>query len=42
MEFGPLDGGEDGEHNGVGLVEISNIFGMECRYFFDMVSFDTD
>ena len=34
MEFSLFDGGEDDEHNGVGLVEVSNIFaehGIVCQ-----------
>ena len=34
MEFGSHDGGEDGEHNGAGFVEISNILMMQDSFFF--------
>ena len=41
MEFGPLVDGEDGEYNGVGLVEISNIFQEHWDFFlFATVLFD--
>ncbi len=40
MEFGSLDGGENGEHSGVGRVEISKIFAMQDVFFFGMASFD--
>ena len=33
MDFGSFDGGEDGECNGVGLVEVSGIFAMQDDYF---------
>ena len=29
MEFGPFDGGSGSGHSGVGLVEISNVFGIQ-------------
>ncbi len=33
MEFGSFDGGEEGEHNGINLVEIGNIFIMQDGFF---------
>ena len=41
MEFGSLDGGDVGEHNGVGFMRMFRIFGMEVAFFFGMESFDT-
>ena len=40
MDIGPFDGGggEDGEHNGVGFVEIPIILSDSCS--FGMESFD--
>ena len=35
MDFCSLDGGENGEHNGVGFVEISQIFAMKDVFFFE-------
>ena len=40
MEFGPLDGVEDGEYTGVGFVEISKTFVIHDAIFFEMISFD--
>ena len=34
MEYGSLDGREDGKHNGVGSVEISKY--LQCRVHFSM------
>ncbi len=34
MKFDLFDGGDDGEYNGFGFVEISGIFSMERTYFF--------
>ena len=39
MEFGSLDGGEDGEH-GVGFMEITKIFMSHEAFFFRIMSFD--
>ena len=36
MQFGPLDGGEDGKYDGVGLAEISEIFIIQDDFFFGM------
>ena len=33
MEFDLFDGGDDVEHNGIGLVEISKIFVMQDDFF---------
>ena len=40
MEFGSLDGGEDGEHHGVGFVKISKISVTQIAFFFGTESFD--
>ena len=40
MEFGSLNGGEDGEYTGAGFVTISQIFVMGDEFFFGMESFD--
>ncbi len=40
MKFGLFDGGEDGEHNGVGFKEISRISAMQDAFFFGATSFD--
>ena len=40
MELGPFDGGEDGEYNGVGFSEISQVFPMQNAYFFGKISFN--
>ena len=34
MEFGQLDGGDDGEHSGVSFVEISRIFATQDALFY--------
>ena len=34
MALGLFDNGEDGGYNGVGLVEISKIFGTQVSFFF--------
>ena len=39
-EFGYLNGGKDGQHNGAGFVEISNEFPMQCEFSFGKMSFD--
>ena len=36
MEYGSLDGGEDGEYSGVGLVEISLILTTYAAFFLEM------
>ena len=33
MEFGLYDSREDGEHNDVSMMEISNIFEIQCDSF---------
>ena len=40
LKLGFCDGRVDGEHNGVGLVAISNIFAMQDIYSFDTDQFD--
>ena len=40
MEFGSVDGGHDGEYNGVGFVGISRIFAMQDDYVNGTASFD--
>ena len=40
MEFYSLNFEEDGEHSGVGFVEISNIFATSPAFFFGAMSFD--
>ena len=35
-----LNGGSDGEYNGVGLVEMSNIFTTQDDFFEGLASFD--
>ena len=41
MEFGLLDGVDGGEqHNGVGFVEISEVFATQDEFSFGMESFD--
>ena len=35
MEFGSFDSGDDGEHGGVGLVEINEIY-LQCKMIFLM------
>ena len=39
MEFGLLDGGGDGEHNGVGFVDIFEIYATQDAFFFGMDAF---
>ena len=39
MDFGLFDKG-DGKHNGVGLVEIPNIFATQDEFFFELMQFD--
>ncbi len=34
MKLGSLDGGEDGEHTGICVVEISGIFAVQDVIFF--------
>ena len=38
MEFGSVNGGDDGEHSGVGFVDISKIFVMQVSIFFRRIS----
>ena len=40
MEFGLYDGGENGEYNGVSLVEIFNTFEMRDEFSDEMTLFD--
>ena len=40
MEFGSTDSGDNGEHSGLGLVEIYKIFATLDVFFFDTVLFD--
>ena len=40
MEFGLCGDGEDGEHNGAGVVGISEIFVARKTFFFGVDSFD--
>ena len=41
VEFGLLNGGEDGEHTGDGFLEVSKIFAMQSAIFFvGIISFD--
>ena len=42
MQFGSPNVGENGEHNGVGYVEISIIFAMQFAFFFGAEPFDGD
>ena len=35
IKFGSTDGSDDGEYNGVGSVEIPNIFAMPDNYFLE-------
>ena len=41
MEFGLHDGGDDGEYNGVGFVEISDISATQDDFVYWAASFDT-
>ena len=34
MKIGLVDGAEDGEHDGVGLVDITRLFGMQSAFSF--------
>ena len=38
MDFGSLDDGDNGEHNGVGLVGICKIFATENSHFYELES----
>ena len=40
MKFGSFDGREDGEHDFVGLVDISNILATQGDFFFGMIPLD--
>ena len=40
MGFGSPDGGDYGENNGVGFVEISKIFASQIAHSFGKISFD--
>ena len=40
MKFDLCDGGEDGEHIGVGFVAISEIFVVQVAFIFGIISFD--
>ncbi len=40
VKSGSFDGGEDDEHNGVGLVEISSILAAQDEFFFETTPFD--
>ena len=40
VEFVWHGGGDDGEHNGFGIMETSRIFVMQDTFFFDVISFD--
>ena len=40
MEFGFFDGRDDGEHSGIGFVEISLIFASQDDCFYETISFD--
>ena len=42
MKFRLLEGGDYGEHNGVGFAVISIIFAMHVSFFFEMTSFYRD
>ena len=39
VEFCSFDGGEDGEHNGVGFVELSTRFAAHDDFFYGAASF---
>ncbi len=41
LEFGLMDGGEDGEHAEVGFVDIFVISSMQGEIFFETMSFDS-
>ena len=36
-KFGLHDGGDDGEHNGVGILEVSEIFEAQDAFFFGTI-----
>ena len=40
MEFGLRAGGDDGEHNAMDFVEISEIFAKHDAHFFGIAPFD--
>ncbi len=40
MECGSFRDGEDGEYNGIGLVEIYQVVGIQDAYFFGTIPFD--
>ena len=40
MGVGLFDCGDDDEHNGVGFVEISNLFATQDEFFLGMELFD--
>ena len=40
--FGLFDGGDDGEHNDVGFVEVTEIFLTQNAFFFGTESFDRE
>ena len=40
LKFGLFDSGDNGEHNGVSLVEISKIFVTQHNFFFGTDRFD--
>ena len=40
MEFCLFDSGDGGEHNDLGIVKISNIFGVQGAFFFGTELFD--
>ena len=41
MKFGSFDGGKDGGHIGVGLVEISKLFAMHDAIFLETEYFES-
>ena len=40
LKYGSPDGGDDGDYNGVGLVDISRTFATQKAFFFAMKKFD--
>ena len=40
INVSPVDGGEDGKHNGIGFVDISKILAMEDASFYRTESFN--
>ncbi len=40
MDFGLLEGGKNGEYNGVGVGKISKIFATQDVFFFEIISVD--